>query len=451
MTEPPFADEAQTMTDHASDETNTTNETDANNKQEGLEQNSVAKLSKELNLHTRMVIEDTSKLLERIFVNKKPKNHYRLPYDLSTAKRYLLSRCLMNVQHAAFSMVRLIAYLEAYQTRNTSGLEGMHPVMASSIITEQSVWRRQLAEVLATLINFTKTNTDEHFYHYLLVQDAVRSGFEAKNTESDFGVRSDSFHRRHNDICAQADVVARSIASTVWYANLSGSSPKLSSAGEIFRKALVLASPKQRQALSESYSMGFSSPSDFIHFSASSPAREPDKDLLRFGQATIFLLCVAICGAAADLLGLSEADIDLCAFRHVPRKTVEQASVGDFVVVTLDNENRFLAEVISHISHPTGTLGMKVRFLEEAPYPGLTEDKFPSNLIHPFLKLSELMSNLVQQHPVLAEISEAERLDRCRKAVVMTWQMGVKPALRYAATSAYPQAPHDPELPSEAC
>ena len=155
--------------------------------------------------------------------------------------------------------------------------------------------------------------------------------------------------------------------------------------------------------------------------------------MLRFDQAAIFLLCVAICGAAAELLGLTAADIDLCAFRQVPRKPIEQAGVGDFVIVTLDGENRFLGEVLSHIHHTTGTLSMRVRFLDETPYPGIVEDEFPSDHIHPFMKASDMMATILRQHPLLAAVSESDRLDDCRKGVVMAWQMGMKPALQRAS------------------
>lgn len=369
-----------------------------------------------------IILAASIKLLDRLYVEPNERRHFDPPFDLSTAKRLFLTTCLMNVQFAGASLLRMRDHLRAEAALPQPPSDGMRHIMLASLVAEQSMWRRRLGEALSRLILFSSSNTDVHYFHYLLLHEANEAEFEIKNIDADFGASSESLRRRAADLRARAS--ALSVGVPVWYAEGKPGKLKPVSAAELHRAALALATPSERTSLAHSYSHGFSAPSALIHFSTGAQRAQSDDDDLRLAHAVILLLAYNIAHRAADLAGIAE-EVNLGA--PPPHGVTSLPQVGDFVVVILDREHVYLAEVTGWKSQSGPIGGVRVRFLDEVPYPGIVEDEFPSDIVQLFLSRSGLIEQLLQLHPEIATwTSEEQRADSTRKAAVEAWQVGMK-------------------------
>jgi len=148
---------------------------------DATEDSSGGDFATDLEFYGISAIRETEALLARLHVPHDEHPYFGLAYDLSTAKRYLLSRSLMAVQYAAGAFFRLAEHIRRRDTLDQPRSEGLSHILTTSIITEQSTTRRRLAEVLATLVNFTSTISDQHFLCYLLLEERLKCRRESEN------------------------------------------------------------------------------------------------------------------------------------------------------------------------------------------------------------------------------------------------------------------------------
>lgn len=373
------------------------------------------KLLERVRFDAEIIVHGSATLLEQLHVEKVDRRHFELPYDLASAKRYFLSHCLREVQMTAGSYMRLADHLQSKLGRDKDERAGAREVALASLLVEQNLWRRRLAETLAQLIMFSTTNTDPHYFHYLLLVEAIESAREAANYHKDFGAHSATLERRAADLRAQ--LTSLPVTTPLWY---TASAKQLRKADEIVREALSHAVPRERGALAHSYLHGFSEPSGVIHFSTASPRAQPSSNQLVVNLFALVLLSTAITTRVGALAGLSTL-VPLNS--HNPVSPSVLPAVGDFVVVTLDHESAFLAEVQAVDARPGIVVPIKVRFVGDAPYQDIVDDEFPSSLVQVLLPRAELEQEARTRDlvPEGADIGEL-----CRLAAEAAWRGGIR-------------------------
>lgn len=367
---------------------------------------------------TTIGVTETAALLQHLHVEPGEHRHFTLPYDKATARNYLLTRCLLDVQHAIASLVRLRTWL--LKPGETEPSRALDEITTASIAIEQSGWRRKLVEALARLVAFSTTNTDEHYWGYLLVNEADQARREAESFAKDWSSSSACLVRRSEFL--QSQIAAAGVALPVWYARGTKQGLRPAPATDILRGALDIASESEQAALGYSYTDGFSEPSRLLHFSTTPLRSAIERDTLSFGSSHLLLLASAICRRAAALAGVSDLIVKL-------EPTVRSdllPKVGDYVVVTLDRQTIYLAEVVAWNKQLRAGGGIRVRFIDASPYTDVVEDDLPSSLVQPFLRGAELMAGLVAEAPELATAPEDERRAACRAGAREAWARGVR-------------------------
>jgi hypothetical protein len=373
-----------------------------------------------------IVVQESSNLLAKLYVERGEHRHFALPYEESTSKRYLLSRCLMDVQTAVGAQIRLIDHLRREAGPGQADSEGVRIVTLGSILAEQSLWRRRLAEVLARLILFSTTDTDAHYFQYLLLVDATENEREVENIQRDFCASSATLARRGEEL--RSKLLALPISAPVWYAQMRRRRQLTPApATDIIRAAVALAVPLERTALGYSYFHSFSGPSQILHFSTTATRDASDQQIIGFGTSALFLLSSAITTRVGDLAGIpTTLELDRTA-RPSPTDLPE---VGDYVVVSLDREAVFVAEVIS-TGTASGCIGrVHVQFIGEAPYKDIPEDDFPSDLLHGFVRRADLFRQVRDNFPPEVSPTEDELHQACRSAIEQVWTLAMRDVWR---------------------
>jgi hypothetical protein len=363
-------------------------------------------------------VQETSALLDRLHVQPGEHRHFALPYDPTTAKRYFLSRCLLDVQHAIASLVRLRAWLLKPGEGEPS--RALDDITTASIAIEQSGWRRKLIEALARLVLFSGTNSDEHYWRYLLVCEADEARRDEHNFAEDWASTSVCLARRAEFL--QSQIASLPATGPLWYAQETKQGPRSRSATEILRPAILAAKPAEQAALGYSYAEGFSEPSRLLHFSTTPLRSSIGRTTITFGSSHLHLLVNAITRRVAELAGLS----DLVAKLEPTVSSTLLPDVGDFVVVTLDRKAIYLAEVLAWTRQLRAIGSVRVRFIDAPPYEGVTEDELPSNLVQPFQRGRELMEGLLAQSSELAGVPGEARREACRSAVREAWNVAFR-------------------------
>jgi hypothetical protein len=379
----------------------------------------------QLGRDVQILIQESAALLAHLHVEDGEHHHFQLPYDLAGAKAYFLSRCLMDVQAVAGVLIRLTEHLHEEGERADRTTPPMRAIFLTSILTELGLWRRRLTEALARLVLFSTTNTDAHYFHYLLVSEAEESRREAENVRQDFGAASRTLVHRAEDLRAQ--IAAVGVALPVWHLRAGRNNrPRQPSAAEIIREALAHAQPHERTALGYSYLHAFSAPSSLVHFSTHARRERRDDELMRFSLRVLFMLAHAITTRVGALAGIPTA---LPLVRGGHAAAADLPEVGDFVAVTLDRNTVYLAEVLA-ATQGIGVIGrVRVRFIGEAPYADIVDDEFPSDLVHLVQRRAELTTAVLGNLPPEWQVGGEDLDNSCRRAVEFAWQTALRDLL----------------------
>ncbi|MCX5735064.1 MAG: hypothetical protein NTW68_12155, partial [candidate division NC10 bacterium] len=99
-----------------------------------------------------------------------------------TARDFLVLRTLAEVQKYGAAARRW----RAEENRHSSG-DRFDALVAESLLVERVAWQRRLLEALVTLINFSTTNQNEYFAHFLAVQEYERERYWAADERDFFG------------------------------------------------------------------------------------------------------------------------------------------------------------------------------------------------------------------------------------------------------------------------
>jgi hypothetical protein len=260
--------------------------------------------------------------------------------------------------------------------------------MFAAFESEQSVHIRRLTEILVSLINFSQTNADEYYDHYLLYKELD----QRRKQKADFAAY---FNCENLNNRAAIDLLKRSIASAesklqinrCWY--LQGNSPPANGAAKLgsfinyFDKALLIATKAERFALGLSYARAYGETSQSIHLNIGGFKSHRSFDMLKSRRGQIWLLATHCLNRCRRLLNIrSRKDIGADISRAIKQSlasgfynqlTRPNITKGDLVSV-FDS----LCEVVGSTKSKFGYKAFRVRYLSRPPIPEHKEDWYPA-------------------------------------------------------------------------
>lgn len=260
--------------------------------------------------------------------------------------------------------------------------------MLSAIESEQSLHIRRLIEILVSLINFSKTNSNEYYDHYLLYKELD----QRQKRKADF---ASYFNCENLNNQAAIGLLKRSITRAesklqlhrCWY--LQGNSPpadgraKMASFMSYFDKALLIATKAERLALGFSYGHAYGETSQSIHLNIGGVKSNRSFEMLESRRGQIWLLATYCLYRCRLLLRIrSRKDIGADISRVIKMSiasgiynqfTQPNIAKGDFVSV-FDS----LCEVVGSAKSKFGYKSFKVRYLTRPLIPEHKEDWYPA-------------------------------------------------------------------------
>ena len=145
--------------------------------------------------------------------------------------------------------------------------------LLQGLLDEQSMWIRKLTEVLTEVVLFSRTNSPEHFRHYLLVNELKRVRRAITNANDFYECSVENYRNQESDLVAQITAVESNlILANCWYlayarvgGRHSGTTAKLSSFRDRLVEAMGVADRNLRCFLGLSYDQGYGGVSEQIH------------------------------------------------------------------------------------------------------------------------------------------------------------------------------------------
>lgn len=255
---------------------------------------------------------------------------------------------------------------------------------------EISLQTRRLIELLVFLINFSQTNTNEYFDHYLLYQEL----HQRKKRNRDYKVYYGSENLNNN---AVIDLIKQCITSgetkidlnKCWY--LAGNSPKpdgnsnLENFDTCFKKAIGLATESEKIALRFTYNQSYGVSSQSIHLGIGRIKSQISFEGLRASAFSLYKLGTHCLFRCRTLLGLknrigvlpkmlkAERDADKMMKQMYNRYVKPEIKKGDFVRV-----GDSLFEVLGSVRGEFGYRSFKLKFLTRPNIPEIPIEWFPA-------------------------------------------------------------------------
>jgi hypothetical protein len=344
-----------------------------------------------------------------------------------TARDFLVLRTLAEVQKYGAAARRW----RAEENRHSSG-DRFDALVAESLLVERVAWQRRLLEALVTLINFSTTNQNEYFAHFLAVQEYERERYWAADERDFFGAESELTEKR---LCAVQRLVDSARArlpmpADCWYLRFNDAH-KTSSLRHRYLRAMRDARSSEKTALGYTYQLSFGAASERLHFGVlDHPA---DSKLgSRVTDALCGLLATAIICRAHDLCGIEPRGINKSIMqpairdRSVSQLLSTRAEVGDFVLVA----GPHLGEVLEIRRGQFDYESYRVGFLDVENGPGLREGWLPAPAVGLFMKCRDLIRDV---QTCFAEDAESEFIptdedlrESTRAAVLESWRLGIR-------------------------
>ena len=371
---------------------------------------------------------------------------------LADARAYVLYTALDEVVKAAMYLMRLHDFLQGEPVSPRAG--AMDRVLISHLVEEQDARLRRLLEVLLVLILFARTNEQNYYRHFLLLEyleDLLGAnddqyefyGSRSRNVDASLALQIESIR----ELEPKLDLA------NCWYLDKRNPLPALKHLrpGKIFssvRARIKAALPqmlyREKLLFRFTYGAGYGITSEGVHYSASREdyrLKEGDEGSRISG---LQLLTLAILHRVHNLMGrpsiLELTRVFDALDRSDPQRlvhlgTVRDFKVGDFVVAYGD-----LGEVIGVQATIYGYRSYHVRYLAERPMPTIESDWFPPIYVQRLYTLEQAKAGLVKlvqdgriPKSVLDGFDSAPSDDlqsALRASIVNAWKLGLRDWVR---------------------
>jgi hypothetical protein len=305
--------------------------------------------------------------------------------DLRHARAYYVYGVLDELEKAGSSIVR---HQEIVADSGAFIGDRLDRNLIQALLDEQSMWIRKLTEVLTEVVLFNRTNSAEHFRHYLLTNELKRVKRSITNANDFYGCAVENYRQQESDLVAQISAIESHLTlATCWYlartkagSRYSGTTAKLSSFRDQLIEAMGIADRKLRFFLGLSYAQGYGGVSEQIHLNVGRVGKRVEPSDLRGGASRIFLLVVGILTQLRRMLGdrrrrgpvaklgrsLRTSPVFKTAFEPLVRSELH---VGDYVIAV-----GHLAQIVRIHTSPYGYRSFRVRFLVDSPMQRIIEE-----------------------------------------------------------------------------
>lgn len=311
-----------------------------------------------------------------------------------------------------------------------------------SIETECALWNRRLIEALVNVINFSTSNSQDYYRHWLLLNQFQDLVYQQKNDIEYFACNNRTLAERIQNTTNEIQTIEKTIDFTkCWYLREKKAlaarprPPVLAAYAQILRTALPLANPRERLELGVSY-QHFSNMSEAIHFSPGNKYEIGD------GLAKLVARCSLLFSSLLlrliDLLNISLGQSTVCEKiasalqgngrpnRSAVNVAANRAQLGDFVVVC-----NALARVIKVNVSAYGYESYRIRYLADPPGPAISEDEIPPFYISRLFDAAKMRAALVarmQSHLELdvRNIDPGRIEDSLEFSVQEAWKHGLR-------------------------
>ncbi len=367
----------------------------------------------------------------------------------SRGRRHYMYAILDEVEQAAFALKFSHETLSERPENVPDDELGRRLIRNSFSVVqrEQALHIRRLTEVLVDLINFSQTNSDPYYDHYLLYEELIAHQQRKYDFRRYFNC--DNFNTQ-----ATIDLTMRSITygetrlqlNRCWY--LSGKDPKAGGKAKLenfmnrFDRALPLATDAERLVLGFYYGRAYREPSQSIHLNVGGLPSPKSFDGLVFGRSQIWLLavqCLARCRPLLNIRTRKEISAQLSKAMRIgvtselyDKYTQPKIRKGDFVSV-FDS----LCEVVAATRSQFGYKAFKLRYLTRPPL-GEKEDWYPANMVKKQIDGDDLRQGVLKLlslpgHPVRLDPRQLRRA--MRQSALQTWNEWVAAHRRQQSSS----------------
>lgn len=394
----------------------------------------------EFKVFRQIALLGTATFLERIVPKEKLESEY-IRFNKTNARNFLLLKLLTEVQKAGFVFSRWIKSLE---TNVSSKPKSVNDQIMETFIDEQSLWQRKLMEGLMVLINFSSTNELPFYYHFLLLQELDRYR-NMLSEQKDFFSRGSALTQKNiMQLTKRIQSVENEIGdlSKCWYLSEAKplskrrDRPVTSSLRQQMKRALSIATPKEKTALAYTYGQSYTETSGNIHFNVTRLDLTNLHSRFSFGFAQCGQLALRIIQRAHDLTELEPEGINKVLMRQDRNRlsnmapTLKKFEKGDFVLAN----GPYLGEVIDITTSDFGYESDLVKYLDETPLEGIDEDWLPSLEVQLFMKRAEMLQDVRdvlkkdarESGGPSPEFSEKEIFESTRDAVAEMWRVGIR-------------------------
>lgn len=344
-----------------------------------------------------------------------------------TARDFFVLRTLAEVQKYGAAARRW----EVEEKHPSSG-DHFDTLVKESLIVERVAWERRLLEALVTFINFSTTNQNEYYAHFLAVREFERKRHHTIEERDFFGVESELTKRKLNAMQSLVDAARARlpVSANCWYLK-SNDSHKPTTLRTQYLHAMKFARSGEKTALGYTYQMSFGDTSEQLHFGVLECPTESESGV-RATYALCGELAIAIICRAHDLCGIEPRGINKSLMqsanrdRPISKLLSARADVGDFVLTA----GTHLAEVLEIRKADFDYESYRVEFLDLENGPGLNEDWLPAPAIMLFMNRKDMIrdvrARLTNQTENRINFSEGEIRECTKEAVLEMWKRGVR-------------------------
>lgn len=357
-------------------------------------------------------------------------------FNKSNSRIFLLLKLISDVQKFGFVLERWNNLSDNYLKPNNSSIEAQR---YNSLIDEQSLWQRKLLESLILLINFTSTNTEIYYYHFLLLHEIKDYYYRSIDQKEFFNHKNTLTEKTIEFLHDQIKLVETDIGdlSKCWYLKSlrrqKNQFPKIASLRKQMIFAFKIATTPEKLSLGKTYASAYGETSNDIHFSPTKNNYSDKSMRFSFEIAHSGLLLVAILKRAHKLTGIIPKGINTFLSKNndvIPRNNnndFTSIKVGDFVLC----DGPFLGEILEISISTYGLESYRVKYLTESPIKGINEAWFPSVNVELYMRKSDVTNEV---HKILMKVSKdkikklpsfskSQISNDISKAVIIIWNI----------------------------
>jgi len=378
-----------------------------------------------------------NEIRSRLRVNEDTYYFYHRVHN-QRGRRHYIYAVLDEIERVGIAVKRVHELFKDYNPSDEADETGRRVLrnILESTNDELSLYVRRLTECLVDLINFSKTNTDPYFDHYLLYVELTDYNRQKQDLKTYFNCDNQNLQMVIDLLKRSISIAEQNLDLTkCWYLDRAkstgapkpGGDAKLSNFERRMATALPFASKGEHAALGFDYGQAYRRPSGDIHLNIGGVRRRVTLSTLLGHQQKIGLLssyCLLRCrrllrirasgGVVAGIAKKINLDGHPLADLYKAH-TRPGIAKGDFVVV-----RGYLCEVLASRVSQFGYKSFKIKYLSGSPA-GEREDSVPAVEVRLLFKAATIRKGV---RGLLGVKPRNPRLiaSKLRETVVKLWE-----------------------------